>query len=103
MRGGLRGKIFLAHLLVIAVGVVTLFVATLGIAPTLFDRLMNTMMGSNGSSMGGMMPGMAETTAQAFRAAMLQALLLIGSLLTSACMALLSVLEATRRWRRATS
>jgi signal transduction histidine kinase len=76
IRGGLRGKIFLAHLLVIAVGVVTLFVATIGIAPTLFDRLMTTMMGPNELSMGGMMLGMAETTAQAFRAAMLQALLL---------------------------
>jgi signal transduction histidine kinase len=76
MRGSLRGKIFLAHLLVIAVGVVTLFVATLGIAPTLFDRLMTTMMGPNASSMGGMMAGIAETTAQAFRAAMLEALLL---------------------------
>jgi len=87
IRGGLRGKIFLAHLLVIAVGVVTLFVATLGIAPTLFNRLMSTMMGSNGSSMGGMMPGMAETTAQAFRAAMLQALLLSAGAATLAAVA----------------
>jgi two-component system sensor histidine kinase BaeS len=76
IRASLRGKIFLAHLLVIAIGVVTLFVATLGIAPTLFDRLMTTMMGPNASSVGGMMASMAETTAQAFRAAMFQALLL---------------------------
>jgi len=76
IQGGLRSKIFLAHLLVIAVGVVTLFVATLSIAPTLFDRLMGGMMGPGASSMGGMMAGMAETTTQAFRAAMLQALLL---------------------------
>ena len=76
MHGSLRRKIFLAHLLVIAVGIVTLFVATLSIAPTLFDRLMTAMMGPDASSMGGMMSGMAETTAQAFRVAMLQALLL---------------------------
>jgi len=76
IRGGLRGKLFLAHLLVIAVGMVTLFVVTLNIAPTLFDRLMGGMMGPGASSMGGMMAGMAETTTQAFRAAMLQALLL---------------------------
>jgi len=87
MTGGLRGKIFLAHLLVIAVGVVTLFVATVSIAPTLFDRLMTTMMGSNGSSMRGMMPGMAETTAQAFRSAMLQALLLSAGAATLAAVA----------------
>jgi signal transduction histidine kinase len=87
MRSSLRGKIFLAHLLVIAVGVVTLFVATLGIAPTLFDRLMTAMMGPNASSMGGMMAGMAETTTQAFRAAMLQALLLSAGAATLAAVA----------------
>ncbi|HEX9440916.1 MAG TPA: hypothetical protein VF909_14615, partial [Roseiflexaceae bacterium] len=63
IQGGLRSKIFLAHLLVIAVGVVTLFAATLSIAPTLFDRLMGAMMGPSAPSMGGMMAGMAETTA----------------------------------------
>jgi two-component system, OmpR family, sensor histidine kinase BaeS len=82
--GGLRGKLLLAHLLVIAVGLVTLFVATLSIAPTLFDRLMGGMMGPDVSSMGGMMTGMAETTAQAFRAAMLQALLLSAGAATLA-------------------
>ena len=87
MRGSLRRKIFLAHLLVIAVGIVTLFVATLGIAPTLFDRLMVTMMGPNASSMGGMMAGIAETTAQAFRSAMLQALLLSAGAATLAAVA----------------
>jgi len=109
MRGGLRGKIFLAHLLVIAIGVVTLFGATLSIAPTLFDRLMTTMMGSNGPSMGGMMPGIAETTAQAFRSAMLQALLLSAGAATLAAVAvslfvsarivtpLLRLLAASRR------
>ena len=87
IRGGLRSKIFLAHLLVIAVGVVTLFAATLSIAPTLFDRLMGAMMGPSAPSMGGMMAGMAETTAQAFRAAMLQALLLSAGAATLAAVA----------------
>ena len=84
---GLRGKIFLAHLLVIIVGVLTLFAATLSIAPTLFDRLMGAMMGPDASSMGGMMAGMAETTAQAFRSAMLQALLLSAGAATLAAVA----------------
>ncbi|MEP7188023.1 MAG: HAMP domain-containing protein, partial [Roseiflexaceae bacterium] len=95
LRSSLRGKIFLAHLLVITVGVVTLFVATLGIAPTLFDRLLTTMMGSNASAMGGMMPGVAETTAQAFRAAMLQALLLSASAAILAAVAV-SLFVSTR-------
>ena len=56
--GGLRARLFLAHLLVIAVGMATLFVATLSIAPTLFERLMGGMMGPDVSSMGGMMGGM---------------------------------------------
>jgi two-component system sensor histidine kinase BaeS len=86
--GGLRGKIFLAHLLVIAVGVVTLFAATVSIAPTLFDRLMGAMMGPGAPMMDGMMSGMAETTAQAFRSAMLQALLLSAGAATLAAVAI---------------
>ena len=85
--GGLRGKIFLAHLLVIAVGFVMMFVATLSIAPTLFDRLMGNMMGPGAPAMGGMLPGIAETTAQAFRAAMFQALLLSAGAATIAAVA----------------
>jgi signal transduction histidine kinase len=94
IRGGLRGKIFLAHLLVIAVGMLTLFVTTLSIAPTLFDRLMGGMMGPDGLSAGGMMTGMAETTTQAFRAAMLQALLLSAGAATLA--AVVSLFVSTR-------
>lgn len=82
--GGLRARIFLAHLLVIAVGLATLFAATVSIAPTLFDRLMDGMMGPGAAPMGGMMAGMAESTAQAFRAAMLQALLLSAGAATLA-------------------
>jgi signal transduction histidine kinase len=95
IRGGLRNKIFLAHLLVIAVGMATLFVATLAIAPTLFDRLMGAMMGPNAPSMGGMMSGMAETTAQAFRSAMLQALLLSAGAATLAAV-VVSLFVSTR-------
>jgi signal transduction histidine kinase len=95
MRGGLRGKIFLAHLLVIAVGMVTLFVATLSIAPTLFDRLIGGMMGPDASSAGGMMAGMAEAITQAFRAAMLQALLLSAGAATLAAV-VVSLFVSTR-------
>ena len=95
IRGGLRGKLFLAHLLVIVVGMVTLFAATLSIAPTLFDRLMGGMMGPGASSVGGMMAGMAETTTQAFRAAMLQALLLSTGAATLAAV-VVSLFVSTR-------
>ncbi len=95
IRGGLRGKIFLAHQLVIAVGLVTLFVATLSIAPTLFYRLMGGMMGPGSSSMGGMMADVAETTAQAFRAAMLQALLISAGAATLAAV-VVSLFVSTR-------
>jgi signal transduction histidine kinase len=82
--GGLRARLFLAHLLVIAVGMLTLFVTMLSIAPTLFDRLM-----------GGMMGGMAETTAQALRSAMLQALLLSAGAATLAAV-VVSLFVSTR-------
>jgi signal transduction histidine kinase len=87
IRGGLRARLFLAHLLVIAVGMATLFAATLSIAPTLFDRLMGGMMAPGAASIGGTMAGMAETTAQAFRSAMLQALLLSAGAATLAAVA----------------
>jgi signal transduction histidine kinase len=95
IRGGLRGKLFLAHLLVIAVGMVTLFAATVSIAPTLFDRLMGGMMGPDASSAGDMMNGMAETTTQAFRSAMFQALLLSAGAATLAAV-VVSLFVSTR-------
>ncbi|MCW5850325.1 MAG: HAMP domain-containing protein [Anaerolineae bacterium] len=70
----LRTRLLLAHLAVIAVGVVTLFLATLALGPTLFDRVMGHMMGPGDGMMGGMMGGMQQTTTQAFQTAMLQAL-----------------------------
>ncbi len=75
VRNSLRVKLLLAHLLVIAVGMATLFAATLLIAPGIFERLMTAMMGPNAGGMSGMMGGMAQTTTQAFRAAMIDALL----------------------------
>lgn len=74
----LRSTLFLAHLLVIAVGVITLVGVTIAIAPGLHDRMMGAMMGSHTAMMreSGMLPQMTRITSQAFRAAMLQALLL---------------------------
>jgi signal transduction histidine kinase len=96
IRGSLRAKLFLAHLLVIVIGVVTLFVATISIAPGLFDRLMVAMMGPNAMAIPGeMMAGMAEGTAQAFRAAMLQALLVSAGAATLAAVAI-SLFVSTR-------
>ena len=74
LQRSLRLRLLLAHLAVIVVGVVTLFLATLALGPTLFDRVMGHMMGSGGGMMGGMMGGMQQTTTQAFQTAMLQAL-----------------------------
>ena len=71
-RGGLRTRLLLTHLLVVGVGVGTLFGATLVIAPTLFDRTMGGMMGPTMHP--AMMPGLAETITQAFQTAMLEAL-----------------------------
>jgi signal transduction histidine kinase len=73
----LRVKLLLAHLLVIGIGVGTLFAATLALAPTLFDRTMGAMMGSGMGQ--GMMPGLEQTITQAFQAAMLEALLISGA------------------------
>ncbi|MFN8499148.1 MAG: ATP-binding protein [Anaerolineae bacterium] len=99
----LRTRLLLSYLLVVGVGLLTLFLATLGLGPSLFDRVMGNMMGPGGmmggSASGGMMSGMGaalqQTTTQAFQMAMFQALLL------SACTAgvgavVVSVLVASR-------
>lgn len=72
-------RLLSAHLLVIAVGVVTLFGATLALGPTLFERVMGHMMGPGMGMMGGMMAGVQQTTTQAFQTAMLQALVMSAS------------------------
>src|SRR6266511_4823559 len=83
----LRAKLFLAHLLVIAVGGVTMVVAIVALAPTLFDRLVVAMMGPNATTMNGMMDGMQPIITQAFRAAMVEALLLGAGAATLAAVA----------------
>ena len=83
----LRAKLFLAHLLVIIVGVVTMVVAIVGLAPTLFDRLVVAMIGPNVTTMNGMMGGMQPIITQAFRAAMVEALLLSAGAATLAAVA----------------
>lgn len=75
-RGGLRSRLFLAHLLVIGAGMLTLLLTTVVLAPTLFERLMTGMMGSSTAGMGGMMGGMELSVSTAFRAAMLQSMVL---------------------------
>jgi len=53
----LRTRLLLSYLAVVGVGLLTLFLATLALGPTLFDRVMGGMMGSGmmGGAMGGMM------------------------------------------------
>ncbi len=95
LQRSLRVRLLLAHLAVIAVGVVTLFLATLALGPTLFERVMGHMMGPGGGGMGGMMGAMQQTTEQAFRTAMLQALWLSTSAAVLAAVAV-SVLVSAR-------
>jgi signal transduction histidine kinase len=76
VRHHLRHKLLLAHLLVVAVGVVMLLGATTLLAPGIFDRLMGAMMGPDATGMDGMMAAMRERATSAFRGAMMQALLL---------------------------
>lgn len=75
-RGGLRTRLFLAHLLVIGAGTVTLFLITLVTAPTLHDRLMVALLGSAHNPGDPAMAAMEQATNAVFQAAMLQALLL---------------------------
>ena len=46
--GGIGGKLFLSYLLVVGVGILTLFLGVSFLAPTLFDRSMTGMMGRPG-------------------------------------------------------
>jgi signal transduction histidine kinase len=94
-RRSLRARLLLAHLLVIAVGIGTLLLVTLLVAPNIHDRLMGEVMGVSGSMMsGGMMGSMDVALADAFRATMLQALLLSGSAAVLAAVVLSLVVSA---------
>jgi two-component system, OmpR family, sensor histidine kinase BaeS len=76
VRHSLRRRLLVAHLLVIGVGVIVLFGATVTVAPSLFHQSMMGMMEMSGGMMGGMMAGVDQALTNAFRAAILQALLL---------------------------
>ena len=71
----LRTRLLLSYLAVVGVGLLTLFLATLALGPTLFDRVMGHMIGPGGM-MGGMMGGVQDSASQAFQTAMFQALAL---------------------------
>ncbi|MEI7771752.1 MAG: ATP-binding protein [Chloroflexales bacterium] len=78
-RGGLRARLFLAHLIVIAAGAVTLFVVTLVTAPTLHDRLMLAVLGpGHTAAQNPDMAAMEQATSAIFQTATQQALLLSG-------------------------
>ncbi len=78
-RGGLRARLLLAHLIVIAAGAVTLFVVTLVTAPTLHDRLMVAVLGPGHTvAQNPDMAVMEQATSAIFQTATQQALLLSG-------------------------
>ncbi|BAS29258.1 sensor histidine kinase [Limnochorda pilosa] len=79
IRGSLRSKLLAGYLVVVAVGVATLFAAATLVAPSLFDRLMDQAMGphmegTTDMMSPGMMTGVRELSARVFREGMLQAL-----------------------------
>ncbi|MEI8308430.1 MAG: ATP-binding protein [Chloroflexales bacterium] len=78
-RGGLRARLFLAHVIVIVAGAVTLFVVTLVTAPTLHDRLMAAVLGPGHTvAQNPDMAAMEQATSAIFQTATQQALLLSG-------------------------
>lgn len=93
-RASLGPKLLFSHLLVVLTGLATLFVAAQLIAPALFAGHMREMMGVGGH---GMMGGADEERAldDAFRAALLQALLVAGA--AASAVALLASLFIARR------
>ncbi len=81
-RGGLRSRLFLAHLLVIVAGTATLLLVTLATAPGLHDRLMLALLGPAHDPADPAMVAMEQATNAVFQTAMLQALLLSGGAAT---------------------
>lgn len=76
-RRSLRTRLFLAHLLVIVAGTATLLLVTLLSAPTLHDRLMIALLGSDAAmTMDPTMATMEQATNAVFQTAMVQALLM---------------------------
>ena len=92
-RGGLRTRLLLAHLSVIAAGAVTLFGVTLVTAPTLHDRLMVAVLGPGHTvAQNPDMAAMEQATSAIFQSATQQALLLSGgaAILVAVVVSLLS-------------
>lgn len=95
-RGGLRARLFLAHLLVIVAGTATLFLVTLVMAPTLHDRLMVELLGPGHTTTDDpAMVAMEQATNAVFETAMYQALLFSGGAATLVAVAV-SLLISTR-------
>lgn len=93
-RVSLRTKIFLSYLVVVLIGVATVFVIMSTLAPDFFYSSMNTMMSGSGG-MGGMMGGqgasgsaITENVDAAFRQALTQALIVAAVLATIFALAL---------------
>ncbi|NTU83702.1 MAG: HAMP domain-containing protein [Chloroflexales bacterium] len=94
-RGGLRARLFLAHLLVIAAGTATLFLVTLVTAHTLHDRLMVALLGPDHATANDpAMATMERATNAVFQTAMLQALLLSGGAATLVAVAVSLLVSA---------
>jgi two-component system sensor histidine kinase BaeS len=94
--GGLRTRLFLAHLLVIVAGTATLFLVTFVTAPTLHDRLMVELLGVDSTTVDDpAMAAMEQATNAVFQTAMLHALLLSGGAATLVAVAV-SLFVSTR-------
>jgi two-component system sensor histidine kinase BaeS len=92
LRANLTTKLFLSYLMVVVVGIVTLFLAADAVAPSFFAAHMNQMMRGNGiGRMMGASPAgsdaMDPLLQEAFRNAMTQALLVAAPVATFAALA----------------
>jgi signal transduction histidine kinase len=102
LRGSLTRKLFLSYVLIIIVGVVTLFIAMEAVSPTLLDQHMASMMGQQGMMGTGSSTSIDPQLRTAFREAMMQALL-IGAgaaLLVALPVSLLVAQQIVRPLRR---
>jgi two-component system sensor histidine kinase BaeS len=94
-RGGLRTRLFLAHLLVIIAGMATLLLVTFSTAPTLHDRLMVELLGPDQTIADDpTMTAMEQATNAVFQTAMHQALLLSGGAATLVAVAVSLLVSA---------
>ena len=84
--GGIGGKLLLSYLLVVAVGILTLFLGVSYLAPAIFDRsMMGMMSGDSGvmhmspGTVQSMSAGVQQGVAESFRQAMTSSLLLASA------------------------